>query len=263
MSGQRTSATDLATPLGLIAGFGFVGTAVFLGGDWEAFLNLRAFLIVIGGTIAMTLVSYRFDEVVEAARAVGRALASRATNLSEAARRLIVLSEAARKEGVRGIEKRLPQLKRDAALSRALTLVVEGVPAEEVERLLGAELDMAKGRWVKSAAILRRAAEVAPAMGLIGTLVGLVQMLTHLSDPSSIGPAMAVALITTFYGAILGNMVFAPLAAKIERNSQEDGLRLAIYAASAAAMTRQESPRRLQMAINAMLPPADQIQIYT
>ncbi|MGK2740500.1 motility protein A [Tepidicaulis sp. LMO-SS28] len=263
MKNGRTSAADLATPLGLIAGFVFVGTAIFMSGHWTAFLSLPAFLIVIGGTVAMTLVSYRFDEVVETARAVGRALGSRAVDLPDMSRRLVTLAEAARKEGLRGLEKRLGPLARDPHLTRALMLVVDGTKPEDLERLLAAELDAARGRWIKSAAVLRRAAEVAPAMGLIGTLVGLVQMLTNLSDPATIGPAMAVALLTTFYGAVLGNMVLAPLAAKVERNAQEDGVRLALYAASAAAIGRQESPRRLQMIINTMLPPAEQLQIYS
>lgn len=128
--------------------------------------------------------------------------------------------------------------------------------------MLNSELSARAQKDVRSAQVLRRAAEVAPAMGLIGTLVGLVQMLADLNDPTQIAPAMAVALITTFYGAILGNMLFAPLASKIERNSQEENAKLFLYATSVAAIGRQESPRRLQMVLNSMLPPAEQIRLY-
>ncbi len=100
-------------------------------------------------------------------------------------------------------------------------------------------------------------------MGLIGTLVGLVQMLADLDDPAKIGPAMAIALITTFYGAILGNMILAPLAAKLDRTAQERNIHLAVFAASAAAISRKENPRRLQTLVNAMLPPAEQVNVYS
>jgi chemotaxis protein MotA len=110
--------------------------------------------------------------------------------------------------------------------------------------------------------VLRRASEVAPAMGLIGTLVGLVQMLGSLSDPSAIGPAMALALLTTFYGAVLGNVVLSPLAAKVERAAEEDALVKTLYTIGAVSIARQENPRRLEMLLNAVLPPGKRIQYF-
>ncbi len=114
----------------------------------------------------------------------------------------------------------------------------------------------------KSAGVFRKAAEVSPAMGLIGTLVGLVQMLGNLEDPSSIGPSMAVALLTTFYGAILAHMVFSPLASKLERNSDEEALVQNFYLLGAASIVRQENPRRLEMVLNALLPPASRLRYF-
>ena len=99
-------------------------------------------------------------------------------------------------------------------------------------------------------------------MGLIGTLVGLVQMLGSLDDPSTIGPSMAVALLTTFYGAILANMVFSPMAAKLERNSNEESMVNTVFLTAAASMGRQENPRRLEMLLNTILPPAHRLQYY-
>ena len=110
--------------------------------------------------------------------------------------------------------------------------------------------------------MLRKASEVAPAMGLIGTLVGLVQMLGHLSDPSSIGPGMAIALLTTFYGAILGSMVFSPLAAKLERNAAEEALLNRIYLMTSAAIGSRNHPGRLQLLLNTILPPTDKVHVY-
>lgn len=118
-------------------------------------------------------------------------------------------------------------------------------------------------RHLKSAGVLRKAAEVAPAMGLIGTLIGLVQMLGNLEDPAAIGPGMAIALLTTFYGAVLSNMMFSPLATKLERNSAEESLVANLYMLAAGSICRKENPRRLEMLFNAMLPPARQIQFFS
>ncbi|MBT5809419.1 MAG: flagellar motor protein MotA, partial [Rhodospirillaceae bacterium] len=102
-----------------------------------------------------------------------------------------------------------------------------------------------------------------PAMGLIGTLVGLVQMLGSLSDPSTIGPKMALALLTTFYGAVLSNLVFTPLASKLERNSSDEILINHLHAMAAASIGRQENPRRLEMLLNTILPPGKRIEFFT
>jgi chemotaxis protein MotA len=117
-------------------------------------------------------------------------------------------------------------------------------------------------RHAKSTSVLRKMAEFAPAMGLIGTLIGLVQMLSSLSDPSTIGPAMAIALLTTFYGALLANFVFLPLAAKLERNSQEEVLVNNVYLMGAASIGRQENPRRLEMLLNSVLPPSKRVRYF-
>ncbi|MBL4719843.1 MAG: MotA/TolQ/ExbB proton channel family protein, partial [Alphaproteobacteria bacterium] len=104
---------------------------------------------------------------------------------------------------------------------------------------------------------------ISPAMGLIGTLVGLVQMLGSLSDPSTIGPKMALALLTTFYGAILSNLIFTPLAAKLERNSTDQVLISQLQAMAATSIGRQENPRRLEMLLNTILPPGERVEYFT
>ena len=117
-------------------------------------------------------------------------------------------------------------------------------------------------RHRRSASILRRAAEISPAMGLIGTLIGLVQMLANLSDPESIGPAMAVALLTTFYGAILGTAVLSPMAAKLERNSNEEAMLRSMVMIAMSSIARQDNPRRLEMLLNSELPPSKRIKYF-
>jgi len=127
---------------------------------------------------------------------------------------------------------------------------------------MGHELSGMAERHSRGVGILRRSAEVAPAMGLIGTLIGLVQMLGKLDDPSSIGPAMAVALLTTFYGAVLANMVFSPLAGKLERNSKSELVVNRLYIITAASIGRGENPRRLEMLLNTILPPSQRLHYF-
>jgi len=252
-----------ATIIGLVAGLSLVALAIALGGDAQAFLNGRALLIVFGGTAAVTLISFRASEVGAALRAAGKTLTGGSPNTRGSIEKLLQLAESARKDGVHTLERRMKEFRSNPFLMRALALVIDGAAPEDIERLLNAERAAAQDRAAKSSAVLRRAAEIAPAMGLIGTLVGLVQMLSVLDDPAQIGPAMAVALITTFYGAILGNMVLAPLAAKLDRLSLERNVYLGVYLASATAISRRENPRRLQSLVNAMLPPAEQVNVFS
>jgi chemotaxis protein MotA len=141
-------------------------------------------------------------------------------------------------------------------------MAVDGVGGDEIEAVLGQDLLAMAQRHQRSADVLRRASEYAPAMGLIGTLIGLVQMLGNLQDPTSIGPTMALALLTTFYGAVLANIVFSPLAAKLERNSAEEALVNHVYLLGAVSVSRQENPRHLEAMLNSVLPPAERIRFF-
>jgi chemotaxis protein MotA len=179
-----------------------------------------------------------------------------------AAMRILSFADEARRHGIFRLQNHISELRHNRFLQATLQLLVDGTPTDEIDRVLTRELQATAQRHQRSAGVLRRAGEVAPAMGLIGTLVGLVQMLGNLDDPSSIGPAMAVALLTTFYGAILANMVFLPIANKLERNSDAEALVNQIYALGAASISRQENPRRLETLLNTILPPAQRVGYF-
>ena len=164
---------------------------------------------------------------------------------SDAAIHVLQIAETARRQGVLSIQAVLESARMEPFLHKGMSMVVDGTPGEEVETILKRDLYATVQRHTKSASVLRKAAEFAPAMGLIGTLISLVQMLGSLDDPSTIGPAMAVALLTTFYGAVLANMFFSPLASKLERNSAEEALVNSVYVMGAASVGRQEKPRKL------------------
>jgi len=253
---------DLATLLGVAGGFSVIAAAMMLGGSLGAFVDLPALLIVVAGTFLVTTISYSLDEVLRAQSLMARAVVYHSEAPATAALRILGFADEARRNGAFTLQNHLGNLRHSRFLRNALILIVDGTPAEEIEKVLSRELQSTAQRHTRSAGVLRRAGEVAPAMGLIGTLVGLVQMLGNLEDPSSIGPAMAVALLTTFYGAVLANMVFLPLANKLERNSSAEGMVNQIYALGAASISRQENPRRLEMLLNTILPPQQRVSFF-
>lgn len=252
----------MATIIGITGGFALVLSAMVLGGSVGSFVDAPAVLIVLGGTFMVTLASFSLAELLRAGGVMTRAILTPTKAPRAAAYHMMELAERARRDGVLGLQSLMEQEDEEPFLRKALSLVADGTPGEEVERILRREVVSQSQRSRTSADVFRRAAEVAPAMGLIGTLVGLVQMLSNLDDPSSIGPAMAIALLTTFYGAVLAYMVFSPLASKLERRNDEDTLVQTLYLTGAASIGRHENPRRLEMLLNAILPPAQQIQYF-
>lgn len=253
---------DFATILGLIFAIGLILAAIVFGSGNAQFFNAPAILIVICGTIAVTSISYTGEELARAWKVISRAMFRRLQVPSIMARQLVEMSVLVRKHGPLVLARIEGDVKRDPELSRVVQYLVDGYSAPDIDLIMSQEIGALIERHQRSAGIVRRAAEIAPGMGLIGTLVGLVQMLAQLDDPSAIGPAMAVALLTTFYGAILGTVILTPMAAKLERNSQEEALNRALIHTALVSMGNQESPRRLEHILNSLLPPSEQIKYF-
>jgi chemotaxis protein MotA len=253
---------DVATLVGLSAAAAVILIAITSGGSLRAFVDPPSLMIVLGGTLAVTTASFSLGDVAVAWKNAAAVLVHQTLDPKGVARQVLLLAEAARRAGPETLKNVLPELRAEPFLHRSVTLITEGLPPDVMERMLTGEVEASAGGHGKSAGVLRRASEVAPAMGLIGTLVGLVQMLGSLNDPSAIGPAMALALLTTFYGAVLGNVVLAPLAAKVERAAEDDALVKTLYTIGAVSIARQENPRRLEMLLNAVLPPGKRIQYF-
>jgi chemotaxis protein MotA len=259
---QIGATVDFATLLGVAGAFAMIAGAIVLSGQAAGFLDVPSILIVVGGTFLVTTISFSLGEIIQAQGLMVRAAIYHAETPENAVWQALYLADMARKRGRLALQNVTEELRDAPFLYRAINMVVDGIPAEEVERVLARDAAAAFERHHRSAGILRRAGEVAPAMGLIGTLIGLVQMLGSLDDPSSIGPAMAVALLTTFYGAVLANMVFNPLASKLERNAQIEATVSQIYTIGAASISRQENPRRLEMMLNTILPPSNRVDFF-
>ncbi|MGH1399295.1 MAG: motility protein A [Alphaproteobacteria bacterium] len=254
--------TDLATILGLVFAFGFIIGAILLGQSNANFFNVPSLMIVLFGTMAATAVSYTGAEIKKAGNIIAKSIFWHDHTPSQLASSLVDLAVVAKKKGILGMSSYEKELQKDPFLFRAIQMVIDGYPAQNVERLLTQEIDLLVERHKRSASLCRRASEVAPAMGLIGTLVGLVQMLADLENPETIGPAMAVALLTTFYGAILGTIVMAPLAVKLEKNSADEALIKTLITVAATSIAQQDNPRQLEMLLNAQLPPSERIVYF-
>lgn len=253
---------DFATVLGLFFAIALVAAAIALSGSIKAFFDLPSVLMVVLGTLAITAISYTGTEIVRAFPSFSQALLRNSTEPSEAAHRILQLADKARKVGVLQLQPDLAQLRSQPFLQRSLMQVIDGMPVDEVERNAQTEIMATMASRQQAAFMLRRAAEVAPAMGLIGTLVGLVQMLGNLDSPETIGPSMSVALLTTLYGALMANVVFLPLANKLERNASVEQLAHQVYATGVVSIGRQENPRRLEMLLNTMLPVGSQVRYF-
>ncbi len=253
---------DGATWLGLGAAFLLILAAMAIGGTIPAYIDLPAALMVLGGTAAVTMISFSLEAVRHLPQVLATTLVRGVPRANAVATRLLALADAARKTGLFSLENALPGLKDDRFLMKAAALVVDNTPPVEIERTLRLELQATVARHKAAADILRRGGEVAPAMGLIGTLVGLVQMLSNLNNPATIGPAMAVAILATLYGAVLANVVLLPLAAKLDRNNHAEALVANLTIMAAVSIAGHESPRRLEVMLNSILPPSLRVTFF-
>jgi chemotaxis protein MotA len=255
--------TDISTAVGIALALILVGVAMSLGGGILSFFDIKSLLIVLGGTTFLTIACFTAGDFFRSQILIFRTIFHNNEDPNKAAIAAIEIAEKARKEGILALEKYEDLVEHNKFLKRGIGYIVDGLPNEEIEKMLNEEISSMIERHNKGVGVLRKAAEISPAMGLIGTLIGLIQMLGNLDDPSSIGPAMAVALLTTFYGAALSYMVFTPLASKLETISSDEADIMDIYMLAIKSIGNKENPRRLEMLINSVLSPAERVQYFS
>lgn len=262
LTARNRTNLDHATLAGFVAGFGLLAAAMYLGGSPRAYVDLPAMLIVLGGTFGVTTACFSLRDIARMPAIAMKTLFRSIPEPGTTALHMLRLAELARKRGILELDQLLKEMRHEPLVHKAITMAVDGASVEDVRAVMQREIEQTTDRHARSVAVLRKAAEVAPAMGLIGTLIGLVQMLGRLEDPAAIGPGLAVALLTTFYGAVLANMVLSPLASKLERNAGDEKLVATLYMLAAESICREENPRRLELLLNAMLPPAKRISYF-
>jgi chemotaxis protein MotA len=253
---------DVTTLIAMVFSITLIVVAIAMGNQDANFINLPSILIVVLGTFAVTCVSYTGRELRLALPVIQGAIARDVFSPQTLARELLDIAVIARKRGILQLNNLYGELAKNPFLNNTIQMAADGMTAADIDRLVHHDIDATLDVYKKAAGLLRRASEIAPAMGLIGTLIGLVQMLVSLDDPSRIGPAMALALLTTFYGAIMGSVVLAPLAAKIERNANEEVMIKTLIQTTATAILAQGNPRKLEMELNSILPPDQRVSYF-
>ncbi|TSA55485.1 MAG: motility protein A, partial [Planctomycetaceae bacterium] len=201
---------DLATIIGIVSGFGLVIVAMSLGGGLMWFVNVPSALIVLGGTIGAVFINYPIADVLGVVKVAKNVFFQKQESASQIIEQLLDMARIARREGILALEKKEDEVENEFLL-KGVRLMIDGMEPTVLSSILQTELDYLSERHRAGAEIFSSMGNFAPAMGMMGTLIGLVKMLMQMDDPSSIGPAMAVALITTFYGVILANLIFLPI----------------------------------------------------
>jgi chemotaxis protein MotA len=212
---------DIATLIGILAGLVCIGYGLTSGGSPQAFLDISSIFIVMGGGIASGLISYRVGEVVKIIPVVAKAFIGKADIRYQTIESIVSLSRKARRDGLLAIENDVEQIE-DEYLKSALQLIVDGEEPDSVRESMLIEMESLKARHLKGQSLFKTLGAMFPAWGMIGTLIGLINLLRCLDDPSKIGPAMAVALITTFYGSVMANFICLPIANKLTLKSKEE-----------------------------------------
>ena len=249
---------DLATIGGLVVTVGLIVAAILMGSSLGIFVDVPSMAIVIGGTIGVIFIGFPAKQVIGAMKAGKAAVFAKPVAMKEVITLLSELSNRARREGLLSLESAAQETD-DDFMKRGLLMVVDGHEATAIEEVLFDELEKIEERHKGAANVWDSIGAYGPAMGMIGTLVGLVQMLQNLSDPSAIGPAMAVALLTTFYGSLLANIVGIPIANKLKMRSAQEIAAKTVVAQGLLSILNGENPRFMVDRLNASLPPANRV----
>lgn len=245
---------DIATVVGIIAGFGLILISIILGGSLDAFINVPAMVIVVGGTISATLINFPLSDVIGVFGTTRNAFFHKEVNPQGLIQKLTEFATIARREGILALESHASQAD-DEFLGKSIQLAIDGTAPELIRDILTTEVAFMEDRHNRGQSILIAMGTSAPAFGMIGTLIGLVQMLVAMEDPSQIGLGMAVALLTTLYGAVLANVFFLPTAGKLKIRTAGELLVKEITIEGILSIQSGDNPRVVEQKLRAFISP--------
>lgn len=245
---------DIATVVGLILGIGLILGAIVVGSPLIIFIDIPSVLIVGGGVFATLLIQFPLSCVMNMLAVLKNALFVKAISPLDTVSTLVSFAERARREGILALEGSMDEIE-DEFIQSGLRLAVDGVEPELIKDILQTELAFIEDRHKLGSSMWGFIGASGPAMGMLGTLIGLVQMLQNLSDPSSIGPSMAVALLTTFYGALMANVIAIPIEGKLKIRSAEEILIKEVAIEGVMSIQSGDNPRILEQKLLAFLAP--------
>jgi len=242
---------DLATIIGLVGGFAILLAAILVDSTLGTFINVPSLLIVMGGTIAAVMVKFPLKHLLGSIKVGMKAFREEVTDADDLIDTTVELSRVVRKDGLLALEN---QNVSDPFLKKGLRLCADGLEPEAVRKILSTDMRESIQRHKTGQRIFRGIGDSAPAMGMIGTLIGLVQMLTMMEDPSEIGPAMAVALLTTLYGAVMANLVALPMAEKLALRAKQERVNRSLIIEGVNALQESLNPRVVEELLRSYLP---------
>ena len=247
---------DINTVIGTLLAFVLVLVAMAVGpGGVGIFIHIPSMTIVLGGTLAVTMMAFPLNELKPLVKVMMVTAMRKQSTPTEEIERIVSYANLARKEGLLALETKLQNVD-DAFFAKGIQLVIDGFGADTVRDIMELEAEWEKQRHETGRKILDQMGAFSPAFGMIGTLVGLVQMLQDLSDPSSIGVGMATALLTTLYGAMAANMVFIPLAGKLEQVAKQEALLRNLMVEGIVAIQSGEKPQLIKEKLKGFLAPS-------
>ncbi|BCD97661.1 flagellar motor protein PomA [Marinagarivorans cellulosilyticus] len=242
---------DLASLVGIVGALALIVISMLMSGQLGMFVNIPSVVIVVGGTIFAVMAKYGLGQFLGAIKVAGKSFKFSSTDPVELINEVVGLADEARKGGLLSLEGK--EVSNDF-LKRGIQLLVDGHEPDVVKTLLSKDKSKAEERHAVGASIFANMAEMAPAMGMIGTLIGLVAMLANMDDPKAIGPAMAVALLTTLYGAIIANAICQPMADKLALRAAEEAMIKSLVIDALIAIQNGQNPRVIDGMLRNYLP---------
>ena len=249
---------DIATIIGLIAGSGLVLWGMLSGASLEMFVDYPSVAIVLGGASATALISFPLKDVFKIAKVVKHTILFKTRDKSELIKELVHYAEVARRDGILSLENSVREMD-DEFLVSGIQMAVDGTDPELIEAVLESEVDAIEERHAQGKAIFDNIGRFAPAFGMIGTLIGLVKMLANMDDPSKIGAGVAVALLTTMYGALVANLIALPIGEKLGRRSAEELMIKSIIVRGVMAIQSGDNPRVVEQKLLTFLPVSQRV----
>jgi len=242
---------DLATLVGMLGALALIVVAMLMSGELGMFVNGPSLVIVVGGSIFAVMSQFTLSQFLGAFKVAGKSFKTKVPDIYELIEEIVGLADEARKGGLLSLEGK--EVSSDF-LQGGIQLLVDGHDPDVVKTMLTKDKNKAVDRHDLGAKIFSALADIAPAMGMIGTLIGLVAMLANMDDPKSIGPAMAVALLTTLYGAIIANAICMPISDKLKLRAAEEAMIKSLVIDALLAIQGGQNPRVIDSMLRTYLP---------
>ncbi len=245
---------DIASLIGLLLAIGLIVAAIITGGgSFSSFIDVPSLLVVVGGAIAAALICFPLKQLLKVPMVAKKVFLNKAPDVNALIEQIVSLAETARRDGLLALEGRLEDVD-NAFIKLGIQMAVDGTRPEVIEDIMRTEVESIASRHRDGKSVMDQMGRFAPAYGMIGTLMGLIMMLSNMEDPSSIGAGMAVALITTLYGAIVANVVCIPFAEKLGFINKHELVAYEIIIRGIMAIQSGENPRVIEQKLNTFLP---------